>query len=119
MRKQGDVLTISTATLDKGGIDHSTSAFRVVDVDQKGDVQTMLRYTYINKSIETASIANDACTMTSDEKIPVSVNTYNAVAPAIRVTYSCVVDGNTPTGNTAYSKYRLELVRNGQTPGRL
>lgn len=49
----------------------------------------------INKSIETASIANDACTMTSDEKIPVSVNTYNAVAPAIRVTYSCVVDGNT------------------------
>ena len=33
--------------------------------------------------------------MTSDEKIPVSVNTYNAVAPAIRVTYSCVVDGNT------------------------
>ena len=55
----------------------------------------MLRYTYINKSIETASIANDACTMTSDEKIPVSVNTYNAVAPAIRVTYSCVVDGNT------------------------
>lgn len=95
VRKQGDVLTISTATLDKGGIDHSTSAFRVVDVDQKGDVQTMLRYTYINKSIETASIANDACTMTSDEKIPVSVNTYNAVAPAIRVTYSCVVDGNT------------------------
>ena len=55
VRKQGDVLTISTATLDKGGIDHSTSAFRVVDVDQKGDVQTMLRYTYINKSIETAS----------------------------------------------------------------
>ena len=95
VRKQGDVLTISTATLDKGGIDHSTSAFRVVDVDRKGDVQTMLRYTYINKSIETASIANDACAMTSDGKIPVSVNTYNAVAPAIRVTYSCVVDGNT------------------------
>lgn len=64
-------------------------------VRKQGDVQTMLRYTYINKSIETASIANDACTMTSDEKIPVSVNTYNAVAPAIRVTYSCVVDGNT------------------------
>ena len=64
-------------------------------VRKQGDVQTMLRYTYINKSIETASIANDACAMTSDGKIPVSVNTYNAVAPAIRVTYSCVVDGNT------------------------
>ncbi|WP_293740607.1 PQQ-binding-like beta-propeller repeat protein [uncultured Parabacteroides sp.] len=95
VRRQGEVLTISTATLDKGGIDHSTSAFRVIDVDRKGDIRTTLRYTYINKSIEIASIANDASAMTADGKVPVSVNTYNAVAPAVRVTYSCTMDGKT------------------------
>lgn len=95
VRRQGEVLTISTATLDKGGIDHSTSAFRVIDVDRKGDVRTALRYTYINKSIEIASIANERCIMTFDGKVPVSVNTYHAVAPAVRVTYSCTLDGKT------------------------
>ncbi len=95
VRRQGEVLTISTATLDKGGIDHSTSAFRVINVDRKGDIRTTLRYTYINKSIEIASIANDASAMTADGKVPVSVNTYNAVAPAVRVTYSCTMDGKT------------------------
>ena len=35
----------------------------MVDVDRKGDIRTSLRYTYINKSIEIASIANDACAM--------------------------------------------------------
>ena len=95
VRRQGEVLTISTATLDKGGIDHSTSAFRVINVDRKGDIRTTLRYTYINKSIEIASIANDASAMTADGKVPVSVNTYNAVAPAVRVTYSCTMDDKT------------------------
>ncbi|RHO74001.1 hypothetical protein DW083_04150 [Parabacteroides sp. AF48-14] len=104
VRKQGDVLTISTATLDKGGIDHSTSAFRVIDVDRKGDVRTALRYTYIDKSIEIVSISNDACAITADGKLPVSVNAYNAVAPATRVTYNCTADGKTVVPETQLSQ---------------
>ena len=104
VRKQGDVLTISTATLDKGGIDHSTSAFRVIDVDRKGDVRTALRYTYINKSIEIASVSNDACAITADGKVPVSVNAYNAVAPAVRVAYNCTADGKTVVPETQLSQ---------------
>ena len=104
VRKQGDVLTISTATLDKGGIDHSTSAFRVIDVDRKGDVRTALRYTYIDKSIEIASISNDACAITADGKLPVSVNAYNAVAPATHVTCNCMADGKTVVPETQLSQ---------------
>lgn len=35
MKKQGDVYSVCTSSLDKGGIDHSTTAFRVMHVDSK------------------------------------------------------------------------------------
>ena len=45
MKKQGDVYSVCTSSLDKGGIDHSTTAFRVMHVDSKGDFTSELRYT--------------------------------------------------------------------------
>ena len=51
MKKQGDVYSVCTSSLDKGGIDHSTTAFRVMHVDSKGDFTSELRYTYLDKNI--------------------------------------------------------------------
>lgn len=92
VRRQGKILTVSTSTLDKGGIDHSTSAFRVVDVDRKGDIETRLRYTYIDKSLAFASIANDGCVQDEAGNFLLSVNAYNTVAPVEGITYTCVGD---------------------------
>ena len=69
MKKQGDVYSVCTSSLDKGGIDHSTTAFRVMHVDSKGDFTSELRYTYLDKNI---CIASPAGVMASDV-LPVAV----------------------------------------------
>lgn len=92
VRKQGNVYTISTATPDKGGIDHSTSAFRLVSVAGNGDVSTDLRYTYIKPHIQIASVQNNTAAINSNNRIPLSVNAYNSASPTKNVTYSCTID---------------------------
>ncbi len=92
VRKQGDVYAISTATPDKGGIDHSTSAFRLVSVEGNGDVSTDLRYTYIKPHIQIASIQNNTAAINSNNRIPLSVNAYNSASPTKNITYSCTID---------------------------
>lgn len=104
VRKQGDVLAISTANLDKGGIDHSTSAYRVVSVDKKGDVKTQLRYTYINNSIQIASIGNERASINANGKIPISVNAYSAVSPARSVSYTCTMDDKKVVSDVALTQ---------------
>jgi len=93
MKKQGSVTAISTGTLDKGGIDHSTSAFRMIDVDRRGNVSSQLRYTYINKHIEIASPGTDGFPTLISGAVPLTVNTYHSDSPTREVTYSCFVDG--------------------------
>jgi len=93
MKKQGNVTTICTGTLDKGGIDHSTSAFRVIDVDRKGNVSSRLRYTYINKHIEIASPGTDGFPILISGAVPLTVNTYHSDSPTKEVSYTCMVDG--------------------------
>lgn len=92
MKKQGDVYSISTATLDKGGIDHSTSAFRVLHVDGKGDFTSELRYTYIDKHIRIASLADGQMPVLQSGILPLSVNVYSSVSPVKEVTYTCSVN---------------------------
>lgn len=87
VRQQGKVKTISTATLDKGGIDHSTSAFRLVSVSDKGNVSTQMRYTYINNHIAIASIGNESAALNDKQEVPLVVNAYNTTAPTQSVTY--------------------------------
>lgn len=89
MKKQGDVYSVCTSTLDKGGIDHSTTAFRVMHVDRKGDVTSELRYTYLDKNICIAS-PTGAMSMGT---IPVAVNVYSSVSPVKEVIYTCLADG--------------------------
>ena len=89
MKKQGDVYSVSTATLDKGGIDHSTSAFRVMHVDKNGDFTSELRYSYLDKNICIASPAGTAFA----NRVPVTVNVYSSATPVKDVVYSCLQDG--------------------------
>ena len=87
--RQGDVLNICTTALDKGGIDHSVGAYRVIDVDAKGDVKSQLRYAYLHNHLAIASPQGE--TGIGD----VTVNVYSSVANTASVTYSCAVDGKT------------------------
>lgn len=93
MKKQGDVYSISTATLDKGGIDHSTSAFRVLHVDKKGDFVSELRYTYLDKQMQITSPAEGQVPVLASGAVPLAVNVYSSVTPVKEVTYTCLVDG--------------------------
>ena len=86
-KKQGNVYTIGTSSLDKGGIDHSTTAYRVVHVGAKGEVETEMRYTYLDRHIRIASPQGQTASRT------LTVNTYSSVAKAERVEYVCLEDG--------------------------
>ncbi len=104
IKKQGKVLTICTSPLDKGGIDHSTSAFRVMHVDGKGNVSSRLRYTYIDKQIEITSPGQDGFPLFTSGAMPVTVNTYHSVSPTKEVTYSCQVAGKKFVSNKKLSQ---------------
>lgn len=93
MKKQGDIYTICTNSLDKGGIDHSTAAFRVIDVGHRGNVSSQLRYTYLDKHIEIATPGNDGLPVLGSGAVPLTVNVYHSVSPAKEVVYNCYVDG--------------------------
>ena len=84
VKKQGSVYTVCTSALDKGGIDHSTSAFRIMHVDGKGDFSSELRYSYLNNSICIASPAGHT------DSPEVTVNVYSSASPVRRVTYTCL-----------------------------
>lgn len=99
MKKQGDVYSVSTATLDKGGIDHSTSAFRVMHVDKKGDFVSELRYTYLDKNIQIASPVEGQVPVLASGAVPLAVNVYSSVSPVKEVTYICLVDGKAVFSN--------------------
>ena len=93
MKRQGDVRTVSTASLDKGGIDHSTTAFRVMHVDGKGDFVSELRYTYLDKTIRIAAPTGQQVPVRQSGAVPVVVNAYSTVSPVRKMTYSCQADG--------------------------
>ena len=53
--RQGNIYTLCTSTPDKGGIDHSAGAYRVVNVDSRGNSTTELRHCYISDHAVIAS----------------------------------------------------------------
>lgn len=93
MRKQGPVTTVSTATLDKGGIDHSTSAFRVLKVDKNGDFTSELRYTYRQPAVCISAPAGGQAAVTASGTVPLVVNAYASASPVKKVVYTCVAGG--------------------------
>ncbi len=95
IRQQGKIKTISTATLDKGGIDHSTSAFRLASIDSKGNIDTQLRYTYIDKNLVISSISNSLVTTNDKGQVPLMVNAYNSISPVRDIVYTLYDDNKT------------------------
>lgn len=92
MKNRGGVLAVSTAAPDKGGIDHSTSAFRVMHVDKHGDCQSELRYSYLSKQIAIPSISNEEAPTLKNGKVPLSVNVYHSSSPVKSVSYTYQIE---------------------------
>lgn len=89
VRNQGGVYTICTSTIDKGGIDHSTSSFRMIDVAANDSVTSRLRYAYISPQTSIATpIEGQYSPTLSSGKIPISINTYNSVSETKKVQYT-------------------------------
>lgn len=88
VRNQAGIYTICTGTLDKGGIDHSPSAFREICVDGNDSISTQLRYTFIAPQTVIVCPMNGQYTPAmASGKIPVSVNTYHSQAKTRQVSY--------------------------------
>lgn len=99
MKKQGRVTTVSTASLDKGGIDHSTSAFRVLHVDKKGDFTSELRYTYRKPALCISTPSNGGAALTASGAVPLVVNAYASDSPVEKVLYTCLAGGKRVVGD--------------------
>lgn len=91
--KHDKVLAVCTSTLARGGIDHATSAFRKISIDSDENIHSELRYTYIDKSVEFASIQNGYAPVTKDGNVMISLNAYSSVSPVRNVNYQCFLYG--------------------------
>lgn len=89
------VKSYGTAVAAKGGIDHSPSNFRVVDVNKKGDTRSALRWTSVNREIEVVSPINKDVVWNED-KLDVSVNVYHSAAEVEKVRYRIWPAGEGP-----------------------
>ncbi|WP_052670687.1 outer membrane protein assembly factor BamB family protein [Draconibacterium sediminis] len=90
------VISYGTAVAAKGGIDHSPSSYRVVNIDENGNISSTLRWTYVNRKIEVvAPIGNDLL-LKDDSELGVSVNIYHSGAEVQRVNYRIWVSGDYP-----------------------
>jgi outer membrane protein assembly factor BamB/uncharacterized protein YuzB (UPF0349 family) len=92
MHKQGDVCCITTSPPDKGGIDHSAAAFRIISVDDKGNCRSELRYPYIGKTVRIASIAGNRIPSLPGGRVALSVNAYGSNSKIKEVVYTCYSD---------------------------
>ncbi|MGN0230228.1 MAG: PQQ-binding-like beta-propeller repeat protein [Muribaculaceae bacterium] len=87
------VSSICSSTPIYGGIDHASSAFRVMNIDAKGDFTSNFVYTYLDKVMAIASIMNHRAPVTASGAVPLNVNVYNTVSHATAVKYSCYHGG--------------------------
>tara|TARA_R110002049_G_scaffold245100_2_gene419048 strand:+ start:22904 stop:25324 length:2421 start_codon:yes stop_codon:yes gene_type:complete len=82
------VISYSTATISQGGIDHSPSSFRAVDVDTDGNTATKLRWSFVEKQIHIVSPQNQEAVLNATGKIDFSLNVYDSGAEVDSVRYS-------------------------------
>ncbi|WP_301915007.1 outer membrane protein assembly factor BamB family protein [Phocaeicola coprophilus] len=87
------VAVICSSTPIYGGIDHASSAFRVMHIDAKGDFTSDFHYSYLDKKMVIASIQNHQSAISPDGTIPLTVNAYSTASPVVRMIYSCTSDG--------------------------
>ena len=95
------VYSICTSTPIYGGIDHASSAFRVMHIDAKGDFTSELRYSYFRPSVELASVQNGQAPVLPSGAVPLSMNAYATASPVTAVRYTCTHGGRTMASGTA------------------
>lgn len=90
VKKHGNsgILSICSSPPDKGGIDHSESSFRVITVNEKGNVSIDTRYSYQNRRLEIAAPAKDMAPVMKNGNIKIIVNNYNTASPVSAVRYA-------------------------------
>ncbi|TKG97407.1 hypothetical protein EYV94_02980 [Puteibacter caeruleilacunae] len=89
-KEHGDkgVVSYGTATAVMGGIDHSPSGFRVINVDAKGDTKSHFRWTYLNREIEIVSPQKELVQLDDQGNVRIAVNTYHTGAEVDSVKYA-------------------------------
>lgn len=95
------VRSICSSTPIRGGIDHAASAFRVLTVDPKGDFGSEFRYSYINKSLQIASLENMQAPVLPSGAVPLSINAYSSATPVKSISYTCLHRGKEVIGKQA------------------
>ncbi len=84
---ESGVITYSTATLAKGGIDHSPSSFREIQVDANGDTESQLIWTYLNRDIQIVNPQEEKMVVSRDGLLQFSVNVYDSGSEVDSVLY--------------------------------
>lgn len=93
VRKHNKAYSICTSSPSCGGIDHSSSAFRVMHVDRNGDFIPELRYTFIDRKIEIVSVDKNRGMIDEKGRLELSVNTYHSDSPTESVSCFYETDG--------------------------
>ncbi|MFV0505086.1 MAG: PQQ-binding-like beta-propeller repeat protein [Bacteroidales bacterium] len=98
IKQHGDsgVTSYSTATAAKGGIDHSPSSFRVVDVDENGNTSSHFVWTFVDKQLTVLSPQGNAIDFDPNSPFCLSVNTYHSGAPVDKVRSRIWEKGKSP-----------------------
>jgi outer membrane protein assembly factor BamB/predicted phosphodiesterase len=88
VRNQAGIYTVCTATLDKGGIDHSPSAFRFFRMQKDSIASMNLHYCFLERQTVIACPSEgQTAPILPDGRIPVSVNAYHSGCEIKQVTY--------------------------------
>ncbi len=90
VRDQKGVYTVCTTALDKGGIDHSPSAFRVFDMQKEAIASMDLHYCFLDhQAVIAAPVDGQTSALLPSGNLPLSVNAYHSGCEIARVTYTC------------------------------
>ncbi len=82
------IMSYGTSTLAAGGIDHSPSGFRVIDVDEQGNTSSHFRWTNLNREIEIVSPQKNMAIQNFAGEIQLAVNVYHTGAEVDSVRYA-------------------------------
>ncbi|WP_430973941.1 PQQ-binding-like beta-propeller repeat protein [Sunxiuqinia rutila] len=86
------VMSYGTSTLAAGGIDHSPSGFRVVDVDEQGNTSSHFKWTSLNREIKIISPQKEMAVLTTDGQLQLAANIYHTGVAVDSVRYAIYGD---------------------------
>ncbi|MBD8489501.1 PQQ-binding-like beta-propeller repeat protein [Echinicola sp. CAU 1574] len=89
-KEHGDsgIRSFGTSSMPQGGIDHSPSSFREVKVDAEGNIDSRLRWTYLDREIQIVNPNKGFGLANKEGRLAFSVNVYDTGADVDSVRYS-------------------------------